>query len=189
MQTLTIAENSNAELKKKLAAEEQAQKSVDLALKGAERQDESHRKLVRKANDQLAASKEQVAILRKKLEEAQRLRDQAEKARAKAKKARVKAEKAKSEAERARDGAEQHNYDVGVAETEDALRAEVPSVCRAYCAQTWEEALNRVGIDAFSELRKSENVFFPLAIRVPGFVSSQKGVAPPVTQSAKDAQL
>ena len=182
MQTLTIAENSNAELKKKLAAEEQAQKSVDLALKGAERQAESQRKLVCKANDQLAASKEQVAILRKKLEEAQRLRDQVEKARAKA-------EKAKSEAERARDGAEQHNYDVGVAETEDALRAEVPSVCRAYYAQTWEEALNRVGIDASSELRKSENVFFPLAIRAPGFVSSQKGVAPPVTQSAKDAQL
>ena len=51
MQTLTIAENSNAELKTKLAAEEQAQKSADSALEGAERQVESQRKLVREAND------------------------------------------------------------------------------------------------------------------------------------------
>ena len=63
------------------------------------------------------------------MEETQRLRDQAEKARAKA-------EKAKAEVEKVRDEAEQHGYDVGVAETEDALRAEVPAVCRAYYAQT-----------------------------------------------------
>ena len=67
----------------------------------------------------------------------------------------VEAEKAKAQAqaqaqaERERDEAEQHGYDVGVAETEDALRAEVPAVCRAYYTQTWEEALNRAGIDAF----------------------------------------
>ena len=61
MQTLAIAENSNADLKKKLAAEEQAQKSANSALEGAE----SQRKLTRKANDQLVASKEQVATLRK----------------------------------------------------------------------------------------------------------------------------
>ena len=34
-----------------------------------------------------------------------------------------------------------------MSETEDALRAEVPVVCRAYCAQTWEKVLNRAGID------------------------------------------
>ena len=75
MQTLTIAENSNTKLKKKLAAEEQARKSADLALEGAERQAESQRKLAREANDQLAASKEQLATMRKQLEETQRLRD------------------------------------------------------------------------------------------------------------------
>ena len=37
MQTLAIAENSNTDLKKKLTAEEQARKSADVALKGAER--------------------------------------------------------------------------------------------------------------------------------------------------------
>ena len=51
VQTLTIAENSNTDLKKRLTAEKQARKSVDAALEGAERQAESQRKLARKAND------------------------------------------------------------------------------------------------------------------------------------------
>ena len=37
VQTLTIAENSNADLKQKLKAEEQAKKSVEAALKGVEK--------------------------------------------------------------------------------------------------------------------------------------------------------
>ena len=36
VQTLTIVENSNADLKQKLKAEEQERKSADLALKSAE---------------------------------------------------------------------------------------------------------------------------------------------------------
>ena len=63
------------------------------------------------------------------MEEAQKFKDHAEKPRAEA-------EKAKVEAEKARDEVEQHGYDVGVAETEDTLRAQVPAVCRTYCAQT-----------------------------------------------------
>lgn len=63
-----------------------------------------------------------MATLKKKLEEAQRLKDQAEKAKAKVEKAIVEVEKAKEEAE-------QHSYDIGVAETEDTLRAEVRVVC------------------------------------------------------------
>ena len=74
-------------------------------------------------------------------------------------------------------------------ETEDALRVEVPVVCRAYCAQTWEEALNRAGIDASFELRRPENIFFPPAIRAAGSASGQKEAAPPVTKSPEDAQL
>ena len=58
MQTLTIVENSNTDLKKRLTAEEQAWKSADSALEVAERQAKSQRKLARVANDQLAASKE-----------------------------------------------------------------------------------------------------------------------------------
>ena len=123
-----------------------------------------------------------MATLRKQLEETQRLRDQVEKARAEV-------EKAKAEVKRVRNEAEQHGYDVGVAEIEDALRAEVPAVCRAYYAQTWEETLNRAGIDASSELRRPENIFFPPAIQAPSSASGQKDVAPSVTKSFEDAQL
>ena len=41
VQTLAVAKNSNADLKKKSTAEEQAWKSADSALEGAERQVES----------------------------------------------------------------------------------------------------------------------------------------------------
>ena len=119
-----------------------------------------------------------MVTLRKQLEEAQKLRDRAEKAK-------VEADEAKVKAEREKDEAEQHDYDVDVAETEDALKAEVPTVCRTYYAQTWEEALNRAGIDASSELRRPENIFFPPAIRVP----NQKEAALPVILPAEDAQL
>ena len=61
--------------------------------------------------------------------------------------------------------AEQRGYEIGIAETEKALRAEVPEVCRIYCARTWSEALNRAGVEALSELRRPENVYYPEAIR------------------------
>ena len=62
----------------------------------------------------------------------------------------MQAEEDKAKAEKERDEAKQYGYDVGVAEIEDTLRAEVPTVCYAYCTQTWEEALNQAGIDASS---------------------------------------
>ena len=67
--------------------------------------------------------------MKQQLEEAKKLKEQVEKAR-------LQAEEDKAKAKRERDEAEQHGYDVGLAETDDALRAEVPAVCRAYCAQT-----------------------------------------------------
>ena len=79
----------------------------------------------------------------------------------------MQAEEDKTRAEKERDEAEQHGYDVDVAETEDTLRAKVPVVCRTYYTQTWEEALNRAGIDASSKLRKLENIVFPLALQIP----------------------
>ena len=58
VQTLTIVENSNTDLRKRLTAEEQARKSADATLKGAEKQAESQRKLTNEAKEQLAVSKE-----------------------------------------------------------------------------------------------------------------------------------
>ena len=49
-----------------------------------------------------------------------------------AEKAKALVKEANDEAEKARDATEQHGYEVGVVETKDALRAEVPAVCRTY---------------------------------------------------------
>ena len=57
-----------------------------------------------------------MATLKQQLEEANKLKDQAEKAK-------MQAEEDKVKVEKERDEAEQHGYDVGVAETEDALQA------------------------------------------------------------------
>ena len=69
VQTLTIAKNNNTDLKKRLIVKEQARKSADTALQGAERQAKSQRKLAHEANEQLAASKERLAALKKQLKE------------------------------------------------------------------------------------------------------------------------
>ena len=117
-----------------------------------------------------------MAALKQQLEAANRLKDLAEKAK-------LQAEEDKVKAEKERDEAEQYGYDVGVAETEDALRAEVPAVCRAYCAQTWEEALNQAGVEASSELRRPESIIFPSTLQI----SKQTEVAPPAPQPINKA--
>ena len=160
MQTLTIAENSNTDLREKLKAEEQERKSADAALKSVETQAKSQRKLANEIKWQLVMAKEQIAALRQQLDEANRLKDLA-------KKARLQAEEDKIKAEKERDEAEQHDYDVGVAETEDALRTEVLAFCHAYCAQTWKEALNQVEVETSSELRRLESIIFPSALQIP----------------------
>ena len=53
---------------------------------------------------------------------------------------------------------------IGVTENEEALRAEVLGVCRIYCAQVWDEALNQAGVEASSVLRKVENIYYPSTI-------------------------
>ena len=60
-----------------------------------------------------------------------------------------------------------------MAETEETLRVEMSMVCRIYYAQTWDEALNRAGVKASSELRKAENVFYSTAIRTSALPSNQ----------------
>ena len=121
VQTLTIVENSNTDLRKRLTVEEQTRKSANTAFKGAEKQAKSQRKLTNEAKEQLATSKEQVAALKQQLEEAKKLKDQDEKAR-------MQAEEDKAKAEKERDEAKQHGYDVGIAKIEDTQRAEVPAV-------------------------------------------------------------
>ncbi|KAK9992518.1 hypothetical protein SO802_027503 [Lithocarpus litseifolius] len=105
---LNTTEKGMQELKKKLMEEERERKSATVALDSAERQAEGQRVLLRNAYKQLAASKAQVTALKKRL--------------ANAEMARVKA----------RDQVEQEGYDVGVVETEEALRAEVSEESRKH---------------------------------------------------------
>ena len=98
-----------------------------------ERQVEARRKQLRQAEDDLSAARGQIKILNKKLE---------------------KAEKAKEQAK-------QEGYEVGVAETEEAPKAEVVEVCRFYCLQVWNEVLNQTGVKASYAIKRVENVYYP----------------------------
>ena len=106
---------------------------------------------MRDVKDQLAATKTQFTALKKKLEEVE--------------KAKALAEKTRDEAVKAKDATEQHGYEVGVAETEDSLKAEVSAMCRTYCALVWDEALNQGGVEVSSVLRKAESIYYPPTIR------------------------
>ena len=65
-----------------------------------------------------------------------------------------KAEKALKVAQEAAKAAETSVYERGVLETEARLTAEMIVVCREYCAETYNQALNRAGIPADSDLRR-----------------------------------
>ena len=129
----------------------------------------------------MGSSKEQIAAFQRRLVAVQKLKEQAEKSK-------KETEKAKKEAEVARGEDEQHGYNVRVAETEESLRAKVPAVYQAYCAQTWSEALNRAGVEATSDLRKPENIFYPPTIQASAPPSSYDDVASTVADPTKEAQ-
>ena len=113
--------------------------------------------LLCQAEDQLAAFKVQIIALKKKLEKAKKARDQAK----------------------------QEGYDVGVAETKEAFRAEVSGVYRNCYLQVWNEALNQARVEAFSALRRVESVYYPPTIHTPGSTSSKADPSPEVTKLGK----
>ena len=98
-----------------------------------ERQVEARRKQLRQAEDDLYTAKGQIKILNKKLEEVEKAKEQAK----------------------------QEGYEVGVAETEEAPKAEVVEVCRFYFLQVWNEVLNQTGVKASYALKRVENVYYP----------------------------
>ena len=158
VQTLLKSEQDLADARKKLQIEEEARKSAESTSEGYQKQAGEQARLLREMKAELKKTQEQALVFKKHLEETQKLRERAEKLKEQAEKAKINAEQAMNEAE-------QRGYEVGIAETEKALRAEVPEVCHIYCARTWSEALNRAGVEASFELRKPENVFYPEAIR------------------------
>ena len=74
---------------------------------------------------------------------------------------------------------------MGVAETKEALKAKVSRVCRNYCLQVWNEALNQAGVKASSALKKVENVYYPPAIYAPGSANSKADTPSEVTELGK----
>ena len=61
--------------------------------------------------------------------------------------------------------AETSAYKRGVLETEARLTTKVTVVCREYCAETYNQALDRVGIPTDSDLRKVDQVYYPEDLR------------------------
>nr|XP_023891657.1 uncharacterized protein LOC112003689 [Quercus suber] len=104
-------------------------------------------------------------VLKKRLAEAVAARGVAEYARDEALRAKVEAEFAWTEAKSSKEQVEEEAFAKGVTKTEAALKAQVPEVCRLYCSQTWEEALNQARVEASSDLRRAERVYYPPAIR------------------------
>ena len=70
-----------------------------------------------------------------------------------------------SEVESSKEKTEEEAYDLGVAETQATIKAQVPGVCRRYCSQIWNEALKLAGVEASSDLWKVKNVYYPPTIR------------------------
>ena len=132
-----MAKKRIKELNTKLTKADRKIKSIEAALEGAESQAETQCKQVRQAKDELVAAKEQTKVLKKKLKDSKKVKDQVE----------------------------QDGYDVGVVETEEDFKAEVSGVCRTYCLQVWNEALNLTGVEASSTLRRTENVYYPPTIQ------------------------
>ena len=61
-------------------------------------------------------------------------------------------------------------------------------MCQTYCAQTWDEALNRAKVKASSELRKLENIYYPPAIRASNLPPTQGEAAFTVADPIEETQ-
>ena len=134
-----LAEKKTQELNTKLIEAKRDKKSTEVALNEAGKQAEVQCKQLHQVEDELSMAKSHIKVLTKKLEKAKKAKDQAK----------------------------QDGYEAEVAEIEEALKAEVSEVCRYYCLQVWNKALNQAGVEATSAFRRAESVYYPPAIRAP----------------------
>ena len=68
-------------------------------------------------------------------------------------------------AQEAAKAAETLVYERGVLETKARLTAEVIVVCREYCAETYNQALDRAAIPTDSDMRRVVQVYYPKDFR------------------------
>ena len=135
VESFKVADKKSQELTTKLTKVERDKRSAEVALDGVEEQVEAQRKQLCQTEADLASARDQLKILSKKLEEVEKAKDQAE----------------------------QDEYEVVVAETEEALRVEVSEVCRYYYLHVWNEALNQAGVEALSAFRRAKILYYPPA--------------------------
>lgn len=99
--------------------------------------------------------------------------------------------KVKGEARLAREAAEKAvaaSYDRGVKDTEAKLAEEVATVCREYITLSWGVALDRAAVPADSDLRKTENIFFPEDVHeIPDEVATEEPL--PTKSLASDSAM
>ena len=121
------------QLAEKLKAVESARQSAEAGLKNVEAQAEDQCKQLYTIQLNLATEQAAVLDLQAKLQ---------------------KDEEALKVAQEATKATETSAYERGVLETEARLTAEVTVVCKEYCAETYNEALDRAGIPANFDLRR-----------------------------------
>ena len=131
------------ELIKKLKEAESARLSAEAGLKIFEAQAEDQGKKLYTTELELATQKQFVTDLKAEL-----------------KKAKDAAERAVCMAKEAIEVVEKTSYEHRMMDTEARLAEEVAIVCRDYYTESWGVAMDRTGVPADSELRKSESIFF-----------------------------
>ena len=155
-----------------------ARDSAESGLASALKQAEDQIRRLLEAEGQLQIAKEQIVDLKQKLAVAEGGKKVAEWARDEALRAKEEAVFARIEAECPKVKAEEEAYDLGVAETQATLKAQVPGVCRLYCSQVWNETLKQAGVEASSDLWKVERVYYPPTIKEDTPSSSEARDAP-----------
>ena len=163
--TLKNSEGDFPKAREDLKEVTRARDNAESGLASAQKQTEDQTRRLLEAEEQLQIAKEQIVDLKQKLAEAERAKKVAEWARDEALRAKEEAVFARTEAECSKEKAEEEAYDLGVAETQATLKAQVPRVCKLYCSQVWNEALKQAGVEASSDLWKVERVYYPPAIR------------------------
>ena len=93
--------------------------------------------------------------------------------------------------------AEQVAYDVGMTKAAKSLIAQLRDIARAFYLEVWGQALNSFGVSTESELRASDQVYYPSALRLapspsqpsadPSFAPTSSSAQPAFTQSTTPA--
>ena len=182
--TLKNSEANLLKAREDLKEMTRARHSAESSLASAQKQAEDQTRCLLKAEDQLQIAKKQSVDLKKKLAEVEGAKNVAEWARDKALRAKEKAMFVRVEAESSKEKAEEEAYDLGVAETQATLKAQVPGIYRLYCSQVWNEALKQVGVEVSSDLWKVEHVYYPPTIRKAAHSSSKVRDAPEKAEAA-----